>query len=123
MAGFVLIHGAWHGGWCFDPVAEILSAKGHKVVAPDLPGMGGDTETLRAVTLKGWADFTADICRTLKRELDGEPLVLAGHSRGGLVVSAAAERDPEAVDALALALEAGLLDAAPAPQDALRRRS
>ena len=101
MAGFVLIHGAWHGGWCFDPVADILRARGHTVVAPDLPGMGGDTETLRSVTLDGWAEFTIDICRELKRELDGAPLVLGGHSRGGLVISAAAEADPSAVDALA----------------------
>jgi len=100
MAGFVLIHGAFHGGWCFDPVAEILRAKGHKVVAPDLPGMGGDAQALRAVTLDGWAEFTARICRDLKRELGGEPLVLGGHSRGGLVVSATGEKDPSAVDAL-----------------------
>ena len=39
MAGFLLIHGAMHGGWCFDAVAEILRGKGHAVVAPDLPGM------------------------------------------------------------------------------------
>lgn len=36
MAGFVLIHGAFHGGWCFDPVAERLRARGHSVCAPDL---------------------------------------------------------------------------------------
>jgi len=101
MAGFVLIHGAWHGGWCFDPVADMLRARGHKVVAPDLPGMGGDAETLRAVTLSGWAEFTVEICHALKRELDGAPLVLAGHSRGGLVVSAATEADPSAMDSLA----------------------
>jgi pimeloyl-ACP methyl ester carboxylesterase len=100
MAGFVLIHGAWHGGWCFDPVAEILRRRGHKVLAPDLPGMGGDEAALRAVTLKGWGEFAAEECRKLRRELDGAPLVLAGHSRGGLVVSAAAEADPAAMDCL-----------------------
>jgi pimeloyl-ACP methyl ester carboxylesterase len=101
MAGFVLVHGAWHGGWCFDPVADMLRARGHKVVAPDLPGMGADAESLRAVTLSGWAEFTVDICHALRRELDNAPLVLAGHSRGGLVVSAAAEADPSAMDSLA----------------------
>jgi hypothetical protein len=41
MAGFVLIHGSWHGGWCFDPpVAELLRARGRVVAAPTLPGMG-----------------------------------------------------------------------------------
>jgi len=101
MAGFVLIHGAWHGGWCFDPVSEILRSRGHKVVAPDLPGMGGDAEALRAVTLGGWAEFTADLCHALRRDLGDEPLVLAGHSRGGLVLSATAESDPSAMDGLA----------------------
>ena len=92
MAGFILIHGAWHGGWCFDPVSQLLRQRGHKVIAPDLPGMGGDAEALRAVTLAGWAEFTVELCHALKRELGDEKLVLAGHSRGGLVLSAAGSR-------------------------------
>lgn len=99
MAGFVLIHGSWHGGWCFDPVADILRARGHAVLAPTLPGMGGTAEELAAVTLEGWADFALEHCRRLRAETGG-PVVLAGHSRGGLVVSTAAERDPQAMDAL-----------------------
>jgi len=101
MAGFVLIHGAFHGGWCFDPVSEILRAKGHIVAAPDLPGMGGDEAALRGVTLAGWAQFTLDQCRAVRAEIGDAPLVLAGHSRGGPVISAAAEADPAAIDALA----------------------
>lgn len=100
MAGFVLIHGSWHGGWCFDEVADRLRAAGHRVIAPTLPGMGGDEAALRAVTLDGWAAFAVEQCQALKRELGGAPVVLAGHSRGGLVVSQAAERDPQAMDAL-----------------------
>ncbi|WP_298194516.1 alpha/beta hydrolase [Novosphingobium sp.] len=100
MAGFVLIHGSWHGGWCFDPVAALLRARGHTVVAPTLPGMGGSAEELAAVTLGEWGEFAAQHCRNLKAELGGGPVVLAGHSRGGLVVSTAAERDPAAMDAL-----------------------
>ncbi len=100
MAGFVLIHGSWHGGWCFDPVAALLRARGHTVVAPTLPGMGGSADQLAAVTLDGWGEFAAQHCRDLKAELGGAPVVLAGHSRGGLVVSTAAERDPSAMDAL-----------------------
>jgi pimeloyl-ACP methyl ester carboxylesterase len=42
MASFVLVHGSWHGGWCFDAVKALLEAGGHEVIAPDLPGMGGD---------------------------------------------------------------------------------
>lgn len=100
MAGFVLIHGSWHGGWCFDPVAALLRARGHTVVAPTLPGMGGSAEELAAVTLGQWGEFAAQHCRDLKAELGGGPVVLGGHSRGGLVVSTAAQRDPAAMDAL-----------------------
>jgi len=100
MAGFVLIHGSWHGGWCFDPVADLLRARGHTVVAPTLPAMGGTAEEMAAITLGEWGDFAAQHCRDLKTALGGAPVVLAGHSRGGLVVSTAAERDPSAMDAL-----------------------
>lgn len=100
MAGFVLIHGSWHGGWCFDEVTRRLEAAGHRVTAPTLPGMGGDEAELRAVTLQGWADFAVAQCLIMKAELGGAPVVLAGHSRGGLVVSQAAETDPAAMDAL-----------------------
>ncbi len=107
MAVFVLIHGAWHGGWCFDPVRVLLEAAGHRVVAPDLPGMGGSDAEIRATTLAGWGDFAADLCRGA-----GEPVILAGHSRGGIVISEAAERAPDAIAALvyicAMMLPSGL---------------
>ena len=96
MASFVLVHGSWHGGWCFDAVAALLEADGHAVFAPDLPGMGGDEAALRAVTLQGWAEFIADLCRTASQQ----PVVLVGHSRGGLVISQAAEVAADAVDGL-----------------------
>lgn len=96
MASFILIHGSWHGGWCFDPVRAILAREGHVVIAPNLPGMGGDGPALRAVTLTDWAEFTADLCRTARQQ----PVILAGHSRGGLVVSQTAELAPDAMDGL-----------------------
>jgi pimeloyl-ACP methyl ester carboxylesterase len=112
MATFILIHGSWHGGWCFDEVKALLEAEGHHVIAPDLPGMGGDEEALAAVTLQGWADFAADMCRNAP----ARPVVLAGHSRGGLVISQAAEAAPEAIDALvyicAIMLPSGMSRAA-----------
>ena len=91
MAGFVLIHGSWHGGWCFDKLATILEARGHTVVAPTLPGMGGTEAEMAAVTLEDWGDFAAQHCRDLKARLGGAPVVLGGHSRGGLVVIQAGE--------------------------------
>lgn len=96
MATFVCVHGAWHGAWCFDRLRPLLESEGHAVVAPDLPGMGGDEATLRSVTLQGWADFAADLCITAEQR----PVVLVGHSRAGLVLSQAAETAPKAIDSL-----------------------
>lgn len=96
MATFVLIHGSWHGGWCFDPVRAILEAEGHEVMVPDLPGMGGNGAQLNAVTLAGWAEFAAGLCCAASQQ----PVILAGHSRGGLVVSQTAELAPDAMDGL-----------------------
>jgi pimeloyl-ACP methyl ester carboxylesterase len=95
MATFVLVHGAWHGGWCFDSVRLLLEAEGHAVVAPDLPGMGGSDADLNGATLEEWGHFIADICNGAV-----QPVILAGHSRGGIVISTAAEAAPGAVKAL-----------------------
>ena len=100
MAGFVLIHGSFCGGWYFDRVAELLRAAGHAVDAPDLPGMGGDEAALAAVTLDQWAEFALDRCMTMRAKIGDAPLVLAGHSRGGIVIGAAAEANPSAMDKL-----------------------
>jgi pimeloyl-ACP methyl ester carboxylesterase len=96
VASFILIHGSWHGGWCFDTIKDLLEAGGHEVIAPDLPGMGGDEAELRAATLDCWAAFAADHCRNATQT----PVILAGHSRGGIVVSQAAELAPGVIDAL-----------------------
>jgi pimeloyl-ACP methyl ester carboxylesterase len=72
-----------------------MEVKGHRMIAPDLPGMGGDEAELRAVTLDGWAEFTAAICRDAD-----SPVILCGHSRGGIVISEAAERAPDSIAAL-----------------------
>lgn len=100
MATFILIHGAWHGGWSFDSIAPLLEAQGHQVIAPDLPGMSStkpatDAE-LAAVTLDGWAKFTAGLCEKAEQK----PVILCGHSRGGLVLSQTAEEASHSIDAL-----------------------
>lgn len=86
----------------------MLEAAGHVVFAPNLPGMGGDEATLRVVTLQSWAEFTVDLCRNAAQH----PIVLVGHSRGGIVISAVAELAPESVDTLvyvcAMMLPAGM---------------
>jgi pimeloyl-ACP methyl ester carboxylesterase len=97
MATFIMIHGAWHGGWAFEPLRARIEAAGHSLTAPDLPGMGGDDEALASVTLDDWAGFAVAQCRAAR---GNGPVVLCGHSRGGIVLSQAAERDPTAMDML-----------------------
>lgn len=95
MVSFVMIHGAWSGSWCFNMLRPLIEKAGHQLIAPDLPGMGGDEATLAAVTLDAWAQFTAELCRKAQG-----PVILCGHSRGGIVISQAAEVAPEAINSL-----------------------
>ena len=97
MAAFVMIHGAWHGGWAFEPFRARIEAAEHSLIAPDLPGMGGDDAVLATTTLDDWAAFAVAQCRAVGGE---GPVVLCGHSRGGIVISQAAERDHRAMDML-----------------------
>ncbi len=89
MATFVLIHGAWHGGWCWKKVVPILRDAGHEVYAPTLTGLGE-----RAHLLTPDIDLTThvnDILGVLECE-DLQQVILVGHSYGGMVISGAAER-------------------------------
>lgn len=92
MSTFLLIHGAWHGAWCWHKLVPFLEATGARVIAPDLPSMGDDITPPDVVTLDYWARFVADL---VARE--PEPLTLVAHSRGGIVASQAAEFVPERV--------------------------
>ena len=92
MSTFVLVHGAWHGGWCWYKVAALLRQKGHTVLAPDLPGHGRDQTPINAVSMQSYAQRVADVMRTAN-----EPVILVGHSMGGFVISAAAEQQPQSV--------------------------
>ena len=86
MAVFVLVHGACNGGWCWEKVVPLLEAHGHKAYAPDLPGLGKDQTPPANVKL-------ADNVEKLSRLLDKieEPVVLVGHSLGGITISQLAE--------------------------------
>jgi len=90
MATFLLVHGGLHGGWCWEALTPCLAAKGHTVLAPDLPGMGASAIPASQATLAGWADFIIDLAR-----VQAAPPILVGHSRGGIVLSAVAECAPE----------------------------
>jgi pimeloyl-ACP methyl ester carboxylesterase len=95
MATILLIHGAWHGSWCWRKVSPLVERKGHVAIAPDLPGHGDDKTPTAAVTLQAYADR---ICESATRQ--SEPVILVGHSMGGVAITQAAENCPEKIRAL-----------------------
>jgi pimeloyl-ACP methyl ester carboxylesterase len=94
MARIVLVHGAFGGAWCWEPVIPGLREVGHTVQSFDLPGSGDDSTPVAEVTLDAYADR---VCGILA---DGPPAVLVGHSMGGMVITQAAARTPQHVDSL-----------------------
>lgn len=90
MATFILVHGAYHGAWCWERLTPALEARGHTVVAPDLPGHGDDPGGLAAQTME---NYVARIVGLI--DAAGEPPVVVGHSLAGAVVAAACEARPK----------------------------
>ncbi len=94
MTEFVLLHGAWHGGWCWSRVASILRARGHRVTTPTQTGLGERSHLLTAdITL---TTFCEDLRLHMEFE-DVQDAVLVGHSFGGSAISYAAERVPDRI--------------------------
>ena len=92
---FVLVPGSWHGAWCWYKVISILREKGHDAVAVELPGHGRDHTPVSQIKLES---YTSTVCEAVSGI--ASPVVLVGHSRGGIVISQAAERCPEKVQKL-----------------------
>src|SRR6201985_2153222 len=89
---FVLVHGAWHGGWCWRRVADKLRAKGHRVSTPTLTGLADRSHLLsEKVNL---TTHVTDVVNLLRWE-ELTDIVLCGHSYGGLVVTGAADKASE----------------------------
>jgi pimeloyl-ACP methyl ester carboxylesterase len=84
---FLLVHGGWHGAWAWKKVIPLLQAKGHTVIALDLPSHGADKTPPEAITL---ADYTRRIVETANAQ--SGPVVLVGHSSGGMFISSAAQQ-------------------------------
>ena len=95
MSTFLLIHGAWHGGWCWHKVSPLLQARGHTVLTPDLPALGIDRTPLASATLQSYTDR---VCEALAG--CGESVYLVGHSMGGIAITQAAEAMPQRVRTL-----------------------
>jgi pimeloyl-ACP methyl ester carboxylesterase len=91
---FVLVHGAWHGGWCWLRVADRLRSGGHKVFTPTLTGLGERSHLLRPdIDID---THITDVVNVIKWERLTD-VVLCGHSYGGFVISGVAEMIAEAV--------------------------
>lgn len=88
---YILLHGAWHGGWCWRSVADTLRARGHRVFTPTQTGLGERKHLLTPdITLE---TFVQDLLNVLEME-ELTQVILVGHSFGGLAISGAADRAP-----------------------------
>lgn len=97
MATFVLVHGAWHGGWCYRDTAAALRAAGHTVFTPTHSGVGERFhQSAENITLE---THIRDVCGCIEWE-ELNDIVLVGHSYGGMVISGVADRMAERIRAL-----------------------
>lgn len=93
MATYLLVHGAWHGGWCWRRVAEILRDRGHQVHTPTLTGLG---ERAHLATPEICLDTHIDDVLGVIDAEELEDVVLCGHSYGGMVITPVLDRRVEA---------------------------
>lgn len=94
---FVLVHGAWHGGWCWQRVSEQLRAEGSIVYTPSLSGLGEHkNQSHDSIDLN---THITDIINLLTME-DLHDVVLVGHSYAGVVIAGVADRIPERISKL-----------------------
>lgn len=95
MANFLLIHGAWHGAWCWYKTLPALQALGHKAAAIDLPSHGIDRTPVSDITLAVYGQRVAEAVT----RIDG-PVHLVGHSMGGAVITEAVQHVANRVESL-----------------------
>jgi pimeloyl-ACP methyl ester carboxylesterase len=114
---YVLVHGAWYGGWCWDKVAQALRAQGHYVTTPTCPGLGEQAHLLsKDISL---TTFITSITNHIIYQ-DVSDVILVGSGFGGVVISGVADRIPHLiqrlvfVDAMVLASGLSVFEAQPA---------
>jgi pimeloyl-ACP methyl ester carboxylesterase len=94
MATYVLVHGGWHGGWCWKKVTPLLRAAGHEVYTPTLTGVGERSHLLSDAVDQEM--HLRDIINVLEYE-DLREVILVGHSYGGMVITGVVDRVPERI--------------------------
>lgn len=94
MSTYLLVHGAWHSGQCWERVVPLLASAGHRVAAPTLTGYG---DTAHLLSPEVGLDTHVEDVVTLITEEDLTEVILVGHSYAGLVISSAANRIPDRV--------------------------
>lgn len=92
MNPILLVHGGWHARWCWQRLIPYLEKAGRKVLAPSLPGHEVPNDSLERMTLENYVEAICDLVRQ-----EPDPIVLVGHSMGGLVISQVAERFPHQI--------------------------
>jgi pimeloyl-ACP methyl ester carboxylesterase len=91
---FILIHGAWHGGWCWDGVIEELKEAGHTAEAPTMPGHHPDDDRSNI----RFSDYVDKIISVLEQKTT--PVVLVGHSSAGFLLQATAPKVTDKITCL-----------------------
>jgi pimeloyl-ACP methyl ester carboxylesterase len=97
MATYVLVHGAWHGSWCWKRVRKALQAAGHEVFTPTLTGVGERSHVNSTGT--DLSTHISDVVNLIQWE-ELSDVILCGHSYGGFVITGAADRIPGQIRAL-----------------------
>lgn len=101
MTAFVLVPGACHGGWWYDPLVQALTAAGHSATALTLVGLEDEPDIDRRITLDTHTDQVASAVQHAAAAAEAS-VVLVGHSYAGVPCVAAADRSPDRVAALVL---------------------
>lgn len=92
---FLLIHGAWCVGWCWNKLARLLKEHGHTVIAPDMPGHGKNTLPIEEQNLETYSRMVESLIASISGKV-----VLVGHSFGGMIISQAASYIPSKIEKL-----------------------
>ncbi len=89
LASYILIHGAWHGSWCWEKISNLLSSQGHQVFSPDLPGHGNDHMPHSEIKFQDYCDCVINAVA----RCDENP-ILVGHSFAGIIMTQLAANFP-----------------------------